>query len=73
MTDKEKSEHCGFFEPAGKFKDDNGEPTCTAHLAEGRVFSCGVWLERSHLKRAIPHNLCVDGLLNIPEKILATK
>jgi len=70
MKDKEKAEHCACFVPAGKFEDDNSEPTCLAHLAEARVFSCGVWLGKSHLKRGNPVNLCVDGLLNIPEELL---
>ena len=70
MTDKEKAEHCSCFLPGGTFRDDKDEPTCMAHLAEARVFSCGVWLGRAHLKRSTPFNLCVDGLLNIPKEIL---
>jgi len=69
MNDREKAEKCTYFEPAGTFRDDNGEPTCCAHLAEGRVFSCGVWLGSQHLNRENPVNLCVDGLMGIPKAL----
>ncbi len=73
MIDREKAECCSSFVPAGKFTDDNGEPACMAHLVEARVFSCGVWLGVLHLNRSTPLNLCVDGLLGIPEEVLETK
>lgn len=63
LTDKELAEKCGFFEPVGRFRDDEGKPTCMAHLAEARVFDCAVYLGQSHIKGESPINKCQDWCL----------
>ena len=60
LTDKELAEKCDAFIPAGKFKDDKGEPTCLAHLDEARVFSCMVFLGKAHVKSEDLVGRCQD-------------
>lgn len=59
-TDKELAETCFYFKPSGTYKDDEGNPTCLAHLQEARVFDCGVWLGREHISKKTPVSHCAD-------------
>ena len=67
LTDKQLAEMCDCFEPAGTFKDDKSEPTCLAHLAEARVWSCSVFLGKAHIKSENLRGRCADWQLKKDE------
>ena len=55
-SDKRLSETCVDF----MWASDSYDPVCTAHLAEGRVPTCGVYLRRAHISKDTLVGKCQD-------------